>query len=127
MPTRTRAALVAALALVTCGVLAAPASATTSSPGSVMNQDPSVMSPGEALLVFVGIPAVVVALVWLLVSAPGWTRAGRPTDSEAWTGEPVVVGAGASAAAIAAEGGEAAAEVEDADAAGSTGGTSAAW
>ena len=126
MPTRTRAALAAALALVTCGVLAAPASATTSSPGSVMNQDPSVMSPGEALLIFVGIPAVVVALVWLLVSAPGWTRDGRPTDSEAWTGEPVVVGAGASAAAISSDGGDAA-DAEDADAAGSTGGTSAAW
>jgi hypothetical protein len=118
MPTRTRAALVAALALVTSAVLASPVSATTTSPGSVMDQQVQAMSPGTALLVFVGIPLTVVALVWLLVSAPGWTRSGRPDDTDAWTGDAVVVGAGASAPAIAA----------DADAADEpTGGTSAAW
>ncbi len=124
MPTRTRAALVTVLALASCAVLAGPASAATTTPGSVMDQQVNAMSPGTALLVFLGIPLLVVALVWLLVSAPGWTRDGRPSDSEAWTGEPVVVGASAPAASIeAAESGtEAAAEAE-----GTTGGTSASW
>jgi hypothetical protein len=122
MPTRTRAALVTVLALVSCAVLAGPASAATTSPGSVMDQQVDVMTPGTALMIFLGIPLLVVALVWLLVSAPGWTRDGRPSDSEAWTGEPVVVGAAAPAASLEAGASDGAAEDD-----GATGGTSAAW
>ena len=126
MPTRTRAALVAALALVTSVVLAGPASATTTPPGSVMDQQVETMSAGTALLVFAGIPLAVVALVWLLVSAPGWTRNGRPSDTDAWTGDAVVVGAVAPAAAISA-GAADAAEAGGAAAGEATGGSSAAW
>lgn len=123
MPTRTRAALVAALALVASAVLAGTASATTTSPGSVMNQQVDNMSTGTALLIFAGIPLCVVALVWLLVSAPGWTRGGRPSDTDAWTGDAVVVGASAPAAALTADGAEAGEAAADE----ATGGSSAAW
>lgn len=125
MSTRTRAALVAATALVTSAVLAGPASAATTSPGSVMDQQVQTMSAGTALMVFLGIPLLVVALVWLLVSAPGWTRGGRPGDADAWTGDPVVVGAGAEPTAI--ESGNQSGDVPVAEDAGSTGGTSAGW
>lgn len=130
MLTRTRAALAAALALVLCVLVAAPASATVTGPTSVIDQHPSVMTVGQALLVFAGIPLLVVALVWLLVSAPGWTRDGRPSDADAWTGDAVVVGgstpemrAGSQPAALDAAGTEEAAAEDAAE----TGGTSAQW
>jgi len=50
------------------------------------------MSIGQVLLIFAGIPLLVVALVWLLVAAPGWTRAGRAGAPEGWAGDPVALG-----------------------------------
>ena len=125
MTTRTRAAATALLALVTSVLLAAPASADTSD-GAVLDQQVQTMSTGEIILIFVGIPVVFALLVWIVVSAPSWTRGGRPDDTEAWTGEAVVVGAGAPAAAVEA-GAASAAVAGTAEDSGSTGGTSAGW
>jgi hypothetical protein len=89
-------------------------------PGSAHD---TVMTAGQAILVFAGIPLVVAALVYLLVSAPGWTRGGRAGATDAWTGDPLVLGAdesGAPATPIEQAAGH------DAPAAG-TGGTSASW
>ena len=38
------------------------------------------MNPGQALLIFVGIPVAFAALVALLVFAGSWTRSGRAED-----------------------------------------------
>jgi hypothetical protein len=86
-----------------------------------------VMTTGQALLVFVLLPVAFVALVWLVVSAPGWTRSGRATD--AWLGDALVLDSEAGAAEL-----EAAAvrpaqiePVVDADDDEVTGGSSARW
>ena len=117
--TSLRAAVVVSLT-VALGAVASPAYAAVRDDG---DQPGDTMSWGTALLLFVGIPLAFSALVWLLVSAPGWTRGGRAGDVDAWTGDPLVldsngpapVEAGASAPAL-GEG--------ETDAAG---GTSARW
>jgi hypothetical protein len=122
MSTRSRAALAALLALAASVVLAGPALAadgTTDPP--VMDQSPQVMSAGQAALVFVGIPLLVVGLVWLIVSAPGWTRSGRASDADAWAGDPLVIDASSSADPTPAIAGA------DSAADDATGGTSARW
>jgi hypothetical protein len=102
----------------TSAALAAPAWADDGrSDSTVVDQSPTVMSAGQATLMFVGIPLLVFALVWILVSAPGWTRNGRANAGEAFAGDPVVVGGGAA---------EAPTEIADAVDEG-TGGTSARW
>lgn len=136
---RTRTLAVSALVLATSTLLAAPALAEGSPDPSVAGQETTTMSAADALLVFVGIPAAVFLVVWLLVSAPGWTRGGRPSQADAWTGEPHVVAAGAAAQQVTSAGaGEApealgagepaeavvAGEPAEADGAG---GTSARW
>jgi hypothetical protein len=79
---------VAALGFLTAG----PALASD----SVYNQDPTgLMTPGTAVLIFAGIPLLVAALIWLLVSAPGWTRKGRTSDAAAFSGDALVVGSDA--------------------------------
>ena len=76
---------VATLALLT----ASPAFATD----SVYDQHPTgLITPGEAVLIFAGIPLLVAALVWLLVSAPSWTRKARTSDAAAFSGDALVVG-----------------------------------
>ncbi len=122
MTTRLRAALAALLALAASVGIAGPAFATDApTDPSVMDQSPTVMSTGQAVLVFVGIPLLVVGLVWLIVSAPGWTRSGRSSDADAWTGDPLVIdapsGAESASALTSAEG-----AVDEA-----SGGTSARW
>ena len=123
MVTHSRTSLRAAavvLMTVALGVVTSPAYAAVRDDG---DEPGATMSWGTALLLFVGIPLAFSALVWLLVSAPGWTRGGRASDADAWTGDPLVldsnspasVEAGTEAAAL--EGGET-------DAAG---GTSARW
>ena len=122
MSTRSRAALAALLALAASVTLAGPAHAAdgAQSDPSVLDQSPTVMSAGQAVLVFVGIPLLVVGLVWLIVSAPGWTRSGRVSDADAWTG-PLVIEASA------AEPSAAALTTTDGAADDATGGTSARW
>lgn len=124
MTTRTRAAVAALSALVTSVLLAAPASAD-STDGAVLDQQVQTMTTGEIILIFVGIPVAFALLVWIVVSAPSWTRGGRPDDTEAWTGEAVTVGSGEATAIEAAEVPAAAAGA--AEDAGATGGTSAGW
>lgn len=117
---RTRAVLVGGCTALVLAAGAAPAWAAEPMPGSAHD---TVMSTGPALLVFLGIPLVVVALVYLLVSAPGWTRGGRADATEAWTGDPLVLGADEPAVATPAI--ERVAEQDESAAA--TGGTSASW
>ena len=84
----TRAMIGAAGAAVFSVAMAAPAFAS----GSVTDQNPSgLMSPGTAVLIFAGIPLLTAALIWLLVSAPSWTRKGRTSDTEAFAGDALVV------------------------------------
>ncbi len=45
----------------------------------------------QAVLIFVGIPALVVFLLVLATLAPGWTRAGRYRPGEPWTYEPIII------------------------------------
>lgn len=87
------------------------------------------MSPGTAVLIFLGIPLLVAAIVWLLVKAPGWTRTGRAGDAEAWTGDPLEVGGSADRPGLVESG-----QVSDSPSAiaapaspEETGGTSARW
>jgi hypothetical protein len=117
---RARTALTAGVCSLVLVAGATPAWATDPMPGSASD---TVMSTGEALLVFLGIPLVVVSLIYLLVSAPGWTRGGRAGSADAWTGDPLVLGSdsaphGAPAAVLAPATPVAPEE---------TGGTSATW
>ena len=89
--------------------------------GSVMNQDTTPMSPGNYVLLLIVTPLAVLGLIWLLVSAPGWTRGGRSDAAEAWTGEPHIVAGTDDVAtpSLALEAGS--------GTGGTTGGTSATW
>jgi hypothetical protein len=117
---RTRAALIGGSTALALAVGTGPAWADDPMPGSAND---TVMTTGQALLVFAGIPLVVAALVYLLVSAPGWTRGGRADSTEAWTGEPLVLGA-EEPQAVAPPIEQAAGHGEPAP---GTGGTSASW
>jgi len=114
----TRSAVSVGMAAILLAAGSAPAWAEDPMPGSAND---TVMSTGQAILVFVGIPLVVVAVIYLLVSAPGWTRGGRASSADAWTSDPMVLGAGdAAAPAPAIEPAVAVATDE-------SGGTSASW
>lgn len=58
-----------------------------------MNQDPSAV---QFVLIVIGIPIAIVAVVALLVLAPGWTRAGRYRPGDSWEHDPVLIGGGGS-------------------------------
>lgn len=45
----------------------------------------------QAVLIFVGIPALVLLLIVLATLAPGWTRAGRYRPGEPWNYEPIII------------------------------------
>jgi hypothetical protein len=47
---------------------------------------------GETLLIFVGIPALVIAVVWLLVFAPSIAKGPRYRPGLSWWAPPVWVG-----------------------------------
>jgi hypothetical protein len=113
---RTRAALTGGLTALVLAVGAAPAWAADPMPGSAHD---TLMSTGQLLLVFVGIPVAVSALIWLLVLAPGWTRGGRPSSADAWTADPLVVGSEEHAPVAPA--------LEAGTVPEQTGGTSASW
>ena len=114
----TRSAVALGLAAILLAAGSAPAWAEDPMPGSAND---TVMSTGQAILVFVGIPLVVVAVIYLLVSAPGWTRGGRASSADAWTSDPMVLGPGDAAAPAAAIGQTAAVATDE------SGGTSASW
>jgi hypothetical protein len=128
MVTHSRnAARAAAVLLMTValGVVTSPAYAAVRDDG---DEPGDTMSTGTALLLFVGIPLAFSALVWLAVSAPGWTRKGRTDDADAWTGDPLVID---SAARTEVEAGSEAAAIEggavDSGDTETAGGTSARW
>jgi hypothetical protein len=123
MVTHSRnAARAAAVLLMTValGVVTSPAYAAVRDDG---DEPGDTMSWGTALLLFVGIPLAFSALVWLAVSAPGWTRKGRTDDASAWTGDPLVID---SAGPAEVEAGSEAAAIEGGEAE-TAGGTSARW
>jgi hypothetical protein len=114
-----RAAAIVATSAVLLAAVASPAHAVNDG-----EQPGAPMSPAQVLLIFVGIPVAFAALVWLLVSAPGWTRGGRVDATDAWTGDPLLLGADAPASRPAVE--AATADGDDAST-DTTGGTSARW
>ena len=65
-----------------------------------MTQDPTAI---QFILIVIGIPIVIIAVVALLVLGPSWTRAGRYRPGDAWDHEPVVIGANGSKSAAAIE------------------------
>jgi hypothetical protein len=117
---RRRALAVAGVTALSTVLLAAPASAVEPvAPG----EQSDVMTIGQAVLVFVGIPLAIAAVIYLLVLAPSWTRSGRTDVGDGLTAEPFVLGGDAASdrAAIASAEPELDATSE------STGGTSASW
>jgi len=114
----TRSAVALGLAAILLAAASAPAWADAPMPGS---GNDTVMSTGQAILVFIGIPLVVVAVIYLLVSAPGWTRGGRASSADAWTSDPMVLGVGDAAVSSPAIEPSAAAATDE------SGGTSASW
>ena len=113
---RTRVTAVAGVTALLLAAGTAPAWAADPMPGSAND---TVMSTGQAILVFVGIPILVAAIIWLLVLAPGWTRGGRASSADAWTGDPLVIGSEPAA--------ETPAALEADTTTDPAGGTSASW
>lgn len=79
---------------------------------------------GETLLVFVGIPALIIAVVWLLVFAPSIAKGPRYRPGLSWWAPPVWVG-GPSARPVDVP--ELTAGESSPAVARSTGGASASW
>ena len=78
----------------------------------------------QVILIYAGIPLLVIVVVVLLVSAPSWTRKGRHQPGAAWEGDALVLGSsGATAPALP----DAAAAVAEAGEGGRPGGSSATW
>lgn len=102
-------------------VLTSPAFAVSKRDDGDMPGDP--MSVGQAFVLFVLIPLSVMAIVWLLVAAPGWTRGGRASSTDAWTSDPLVLDASAAPVAVDSAASTALA-IEESD---RSGGTSARW
>lgn len=127
MTRNARRATVVVLAVASSALVCVPAFAAESTDPSVVDQTVTTMSPVNALLIFLGIPVAFGALVWLLVSAPSWTRGGRPSSADAWTGDPHVVDAAEAPPALVGAG-DAGEAVEPASGATQgAGGTSASW
>jgi hypothetical protein len=146
---RTRAALVLGTTALLVTGLASPALAMTGNGwGSSFDEGEergTPLSGAQVVLVFVILPLAIVGLIWLLARAGSWTSSGRIGADDAWTEQPVAVGAvgAAGAGAVGAESsdrpglvesGQAPARIDAADApdeqapgSGTTGGTSAGF
>ena len=79
--------------------------------------EPSIL---QVILIYAGIPALVIIAVVLLVYAPSWTRQGRHQPGKSWDTESLLLG-GDSASGNFPTAGEAGERPS------STGGTSATW
>lgn len=87
---RSRATVVVATSLALTALMVGPASASVIDRTVDDGEDRGVtMGAGEAFLIFVGIPLVISALVWLLVKAPAWKSSSHPDDLR--DGEPLPV------------------------------------
>ncbi|HET8971257.1 MAG TPA: hypothetical protein VFN19_09375 [Candidatus Nanopelagicales bacterium] len=51
------------------------------------------LSFGEAVLIYLGIPLLIILVVSVLVSAPSWTRQGRHRPGQGWDADPLTLGA----------------------------------
>ncbi|MGD9955597.1 MAG: hypothetical protein AB7O74_12245 [Candidatus Nanopelagicales bacterium] len=75
---RTRAAAVVLTSVAVTAIAAGPAAATSRDMTFHDGEDRGVtMSAGTAFLLFVGVPLLVAAIVWLLVKAPSWASSAR--------------------------------------------------
>ncbi len=117
---RSRALLVVGVTALASIAVAGPASAVESSMPAAQSD---VMSTGQAILVFVGIPVSVAAVIYLLVLAPSWTRTGRTDVGDGLTSDPFVLGGDGPAARAALASAEPAVDATSDQ----TGGTSASW
>jgi hypothetical protein len=108
------------MAAVLTGLLAAPAYAIE--PVGPREQT-DVMSVGESILVFVGIPVAIAAVIYLLVLAPSWTRSGRTDLGDGLTTEAFVLGGDGPADRAAISAAEPAVDATSDE----SGGTSASW
>ena len=117
---RPRVAAVAGGTAMLTTLLAAPAYAIE--PVGPREQT-DVMSIGQAILVFVGIPVAIAAVIYLLVLAPSWTRSGRTDLGDGLTTEPFVLGGDGPADRAAISAAEPAVDATSDQ----TGGTSASW
>ena len=121
---RARAAVVVSVTVAATTMVASPAWASLKRDDGDQPGDP--MSVGTALLLFVGLPLTISAVIWLLVLAPGWTRGGRASSADAWTGDPLVLDSSAPAGATGSTAAIEGATSADADS-DTPGGTSARW
>jgi hypothetical protein len=117
---RRRALAVAGVTALSTVLLAAPASAVEP---VVPGEQGDVMSIGQAVLVFAGIPLAIAAVIYLLVLAPSWTRSGRSDLGDGLTTEPFVLGGDGPADRAALASAEPGADATSDE----TGGTSASW
>jgi hypothetical protein len=117
---RSRALVVASVTVIASLVAAGPASAVESSMPAAQSD---VMSTGQAILVFVGIPVSIAAVIYLLVLAPSWTRTGRTDVGDGLSSDPFVLGGDGPADRAALASAEPAVDASSDQ----TGGTSASW
>ncbi len=75
---------------------------------------------GQVLFFFVLLPLLFVLVVFVLVSAPSWTRSGRHRPGQGWSSDPLLIGAGPEAAPALGPG-EGSAADDGADSGGSSG------
>lgn len=125
---RRRAVAVAGVTALTTALMTALAAVLVAAPASAVEQvtpgeQSDVMSIGQAVLVFAGIPLAVGAVIYLLVLAPSWTRSGRSDLGDGLTTEPFVLGGDAPADRAALASAEPAVDATSDE----TGGTSASW
>ena len=119
---RARSRVLVAVGVVAIASMAAagPASAVESSMPAAQSD---VMSTGQAILVFVGIPVSIAAVIYLLVLAPSWTRTGRTDVGDGLMSDPFVLGGDGPADRAALASAEPALDATSRQ----TGGTSASW
>ncbi len=85
----TRVATIGLTGLVTTLLTAAPAFAEDPLGPHEGVDSGQALSWGQALLLFVGVPAAIVFVIWAVVWLPGAMRASRYRPAEGWAADPV--------------------------------------